>query len=154
MTNEQILQKAEQHVKELSLHGDSRYYEMNGFVAGAHSRDEEVDELQGKVEAMESYIEAEKACMQEELYEMQEQLKMNAEGFQRLRAELNEAQNPWRKVEKELPSEDTEVVTYLRGTMVIGYRIGERWYMHGIAIDTPDYWMPMPMPQAPKGGEK
>ena len=50
----------------------------------------------------------------------------------------------WRKVEDELPAEDTEVATYLRGTMVIGYRIGERWYMHGIAIDTPTHWMPIP----------
>lgn len=61
-------------------------------------------------------------------------------------------ESPWRKVEKELPSEDTEVVIYLRGTMVIGYRIGEGWYMHGIAIDTPTHWMPIP--QVPKGGEK
>lgn len=66
-------------------------------------------------------------------------------------ADEHPQKNPWRKVEKELPSEDTEVVTYLRGTMVIGYRIGERWYMHGIAIDTPTHWMPIP--QTPKGGE-
>lgn len=49
MTQEQILQNAEQHVKELSLHGDSRYYEMNGFVAGAHSRDEEVEQLKAEL---------------------------------------------------------------------------------------------------------
>lgn len=85
MTDEQILQNAEQHVKELFLHGDSMYYEKNGFVAGAHSRDEEIESLQKQIVHL----------------SQREQMLFDREV--ELIAENDQLRNPWISVEDDLP---------------------------------------------------
>ena len=68
---EEIKQNAEKYLANLNrsgilLTGNEVY---NAFIAGAHSRDEEIFKLQENVEAMQSYIEAEKDCMQDDATE-------------------------------------------------------------------------------------
>lgn len=99
MTDEQIKQNAEIYARYGSRARNTAYY---AYIAGAHSRDEEILKLKENVEAMESYIESEKACMQDEIDKMQEQLKMNAENFQKLH-------HPWISVEDGLPERHTPV---------------------------------------------
>ena len=65
MTEEQIKQNAARYAKLENCKGVD-YPRYLGFIAGAHSRDEEIFKLQENVEAMQSYIEAEKDCMQDD----------------------------------------------------------------------------------------
>ena len=55
MTNEHIKQQAEAYADEM-VANFHRYPVVEDFIAGAHSRDEEIEELKKKVSALETVI--------------------------------------------------------------------------------------------------
>ena len=53
MTDEQIKQKAEAYAKERCIRYNEQYgYCYDAFIAGAHSRDEEIEELKKQIERL------------------------------------------------------------------------------------------------------
>lgn len=150
MTDEQIKQNAEHHIRELGVQGESRYFEMNGYIAGAHSRDEEIKELKEEIESL------------------KEQYNSCFEGFSKRGTKLRELMkenvklsNPWISVEDGLPEEDKEeeywsVEVYVRneygGTTAACYNYKRKeWHLTygrlegGSLIHTNiTHWMPIP----------
>lgn len=107
MTKQEIKQRAEEYANKVNAFAEdeSTYLAAkDGYISGAHSRDEEILKLQENIGSMETYIKAEKDCMQDEIDKMQEQLKMNAENIQKLR-------KPWISVEERLPEEETDNIS-------------------------------------------
>jgi hypothetical protein len=144
MTDEQIKQNAEEWVKPLISEEDDGYNEndvslsliKNAYIAGAHSRDEEINHLE------ECY---------EELAEIANDLQTEK---QTLMIENVKLRNPWISVEERLPEEDPDDKGY--SVEVIGLftdgSISECfcsieediWFFEGLTCDKPTHWMPMP----------
>lgn len=123
MTEEQIKQNALKAEKE---HGNFNYqYQGEAFnksyLAGAHSRDEEVDKLKRLYEeVLHKYYETE--C---------------------------KLRNPWISVEKRLPEEGKLVfVRTVVGSYSVGQHIYPQWYITGIPsahnLVSVTHWMPIP----------
>lgn len=92
MTDEQIKQNANEfatHINRVKAPFSSREYEA--YIAGAHSRDEEVEMLQNQID------------------ELSKQLKMNAENIQKLC-------NLWISIDDRLPEKNCVVFVSLDGT--------------------------------------
>lgn len=127
MTDEQITQNAWNDLGRYTSCDENEW--IDGYVVGAHSRDNEVEMLQRQIE------------------ELSEQLKMNVENIQRLR-------RPWVNVLNKLPEEDPDYKGY--SVEVIGlFSDGsvskcfcsieeDIWFFEGITCDKPTHWMPMP----------
>lgn len=129
MTDEQIKQNAEEYADSIydrkfqnSLWKD-KYY---AFVAGAHSRDEEIKELEKRVKyADESIADADKWIAKYKL-------------------ELDKLRNPWISVSDKMPEEFEVVIAYAaNGHIENSYWDGHYWT--GDFYDTTViYWMPLP----------
>ena len=100
MTNEQIKQNAEAY----AINGNTRgslsleilfQNSRDAYIAGAHSRDEEIEELKGKIERQKAIIAV------DDLNE------------KALRKELDQLRNPWISVEERLPDEGQAVIVRL-----------------------------------------
>lgn len=135
MKSNQIEQKAAEYAKkhyDIPFEDDSSMNVIvseESYVAGAHSRDTEVEMLQNQIA------------------ELSEQLKMNAENIQKLR-------NPLISVEDRLPEGNPDDKGY--SVIVIGlfsdgsvskcfYSIEEEiWFIGIFTTDRPNYWMPIP----------
>lgn len=128
MTEEQIRQNA---VKYSEQHC-SGYVDgglVDAYIEGAHSRDEEIKELELSLEAA-------------------------ADVVKTLTKQLNELRNPWISVEERLPEENQDDKGY--SVEIIGLfsdgtvskcfcSIDEGiWFIEGITCDKPTYWMPIP----------
>lgn len=89
MTDEQIKQNAKEYAHKVNVFAEDEDIYLvakDGYVSGAHSRDEEVEILQNQIE------------------ELSEQLKMNAENIQKLR-------KPWINVDERLPEEEADNIS-------------------------------------------
>lgn len=109
MTDEQIKQNAEWYSKAVSNPDfnwrDDENIASAAYIAGAHSRDEEVEELKKKLEDMtklKNFFASSLDIYDKDNKELQDELKMNAENLQKLR-------NPWISVEERLPERHTPV---------------------------------------------
>jgi hypothetical protein len=135
MTDEQIEQNADAYADVFGRHMVDYYGVKDAFISGAHSRDEEVNQLEKKVSALETVIVTARATIS-----MQEAI-------------IKDLRNPWISV-NELPEEDPDNKGY--SVNVIGLfpdgRISDCfcsldediWFIEGIIIDRPTHWMPMP----------
>lgn len=137
MTDEQIKQNAGKYARLVLMPyqtlTDEYKGRYEGFIAGAHSRDGEVEMLQNQIE------------------ELSEQLKMNAENIQKLR-------NPWISVEERLPERENDKASWSNyvfiRTCFISHEeakydtINHIWYdKHKKILDDNRYvthWMPIP----------
>lgn len=132
MTEEQIRQNANDYVD--AHWGDGiEYAKFKAFITGAHSRDEEIGELKGKIERQKAIITF------DDLNE------------KALRKELDQLHNPWISVEDRLPEEreiinsavSVDVLVHTKeGWCTIGYYNHElnKWR----AIGNVTHWMPIP----------
>jgi len=95
MTNEQIKQKAFDEAVKYSSLGYEQTPFADGYIAGAHSRDEEIDELKGEIERQKAII---------AIDDLNEKA---------LRKELDQLRNPWISVKEMLPDEGQAVIVRL-----------------------------------------
>ena len=127
MTDEQIKQNAEQYaLKKTLISIDSFHGMAESYLDGAHSRDEEIEQLRKSYHDM----------------------------FITLAHKVEQLRNPWISVEERLPKEDPEDKGY--SVEVIGlFSYGSiskcfcsidegMWFAEGITCDRPTYWMPIP----------
>lgn len=156
MTEEQIKQNAEAYaIENYGEYDEHDYTDHSGsnmchvvsekaFIAGAHSRDEEIKELKERLKfADESIADADKWIAKYKL-------------------ELYKLRNPWIRVNDKLPEEDPDDKGY--SVEVLGLfpdgntskcfcSIEEGiWLIEGLTCDKPTHWTPIP--QLKKGGEK
>ena len=141
MNEEQIRQNAKEYIENKfpTNHLSERNKEYNAFIAGAHSRDEEVEELR-KHDTLENK-------MRIDLINECEQLKQ----------ELDSLRNPWISAKDHLPDypeseydiNNMYLVCRKGGSVVFPaiFRRNGKWYiydnMQAAEIIAPDYWMPM-----------
>lgn len=140
MTDDQIKQNAKAYaVIETACNSCQRYCER-GFIAGAHSRDEEIEELNNQLEAR-----------RESLFQCTRRIT-------ELEMENNKLRNPWISVEERRPDypeseydiDNMYLVCREGGSLAFPaiFRRNGKWYiydhMQTTEIITPDYWMPMP----------
>lgn len=130
MTDEQIKQNALKAEKE---YGNFNYQYQGeafnkGYIAGAHSRDEEITRLSAEIEN-DNYV------------------------ISKLQEELNKLRNPWISAEERLPEEDEEVIGMSkRGWAFLIWRNGNKWCGKEYrALLCPDITHWMPIPQIEKG---
>ena len=131
MTEEQIKQNAEEWVKSLISEEDGGYNEndvslfliKNAFIAGAHSRDEEIERIKNEAAAI-----MDEACA--------------------LKTELDKLRNPWISVEERLPKVGEFVfVSLANGYVCRGVLyddVEEIWYVDEYGIVDVTHWMPIP----------
>lgn len=148
MTNEEIKQNAEAYAnkKAEKVANFQRNPVVEDFIAGAHSRDEEIEELQ------------------EELESLQEQYDSLLDGFSKRGTKLGELmkenvklRNPWISVKDRLPKGE-EVLTFKivctsNGVNIARYDESDglwKEFGKGAKINV-THWMPIP--KLPKGGE-
>lgn len=96
MTSEQIKQKAERYA-------ETYVSKTAAYIAGAHSRDEEIKELKAK------YIQGAK----DEIKMHCEEVKRLSSVISKLKSENNKLRNPWISVEDRLPEEGQAVIVRL-----------------------------------------
>ena len=137
MTKEQIKQNAEAYaIKKTLTSTDSFHGMVENYLAGAHSRDEEIECIKNEATAI-----MDEACA--------------------LKTELNKLRNPWISVEERLPEEDkdnkgysVEVIgLFLDGSVCkcyCGIEEGIWFFVDGWTCDRPTHWMPMPKLQTTK----
>ena len=144
MTDEQIKQNALKAEKE---HGNFNYQYQGeafnkGYIAGAHSRDEEIKGLKDRIERQKAIISFDD---------------LNEEA---LRKELNKLRNPWISVEDRLPEDNNTVLLWLGGCYKVarlrdnkwwectGYYTGGGWSaLDALSTREVEYithWMPIP----------
>ena len=114
----------------------------DAYIEGAHSRDEEINELKDRIERQKATISFDD---------------LNEEA---LRKELNQLRNPWISVEERLPEDNNTVLLWLGGCYKVaiirdnkwwkctGWQIGGGWSALD-ALRTTDveyltHWMPIP----------
>lgn len=138
MTEEQIKQNAEAYADVFGRHMVDYYGVKDAFIAGAHSRNDEVKELKEKLKfADESIADADK-------------------WIGKYKLEIYKLQNPWISVEVEKPVEGKDVIFMLpNGLVYKGFRkvigIRDRVFLRCAPKGTNCYmisdvthWMPMP----------
>lgn len=139
MTDEQIKQNADEYaLKRTLVSTDSFHGMVENYLAGAHSRDEEIKELNNLLEAR------------------RESLFQSTKRITELEMENNQLHNPWISVEERLPEKIKNkgvskyvFVTWPDGTRGEAYYNYEeykapRWEIKGAGIMEPEYWMPIP----------
>lgn len=140
MTDEQIKQNAEEYANEHMVRTDGGggweeeydYEEQKAaYLAGAHSRDEEIKELEKKVSANETVIVTAKATIstQEEI--------------------IKQLSNPWISVKDRLIEDNKTVLVWFGGYYTVAVLRdnewittapnGEEWCVGGVT-----HWMPIP----------
>ena len=136
MTDEQIKQNAEEYASTKEMHSPrSQDVELDklmiieDYIAGAHSRDEEIKELQKDVHDFEQAL----ACA-EDVVDIQ-------------RKELKQLRNPWISVEERLPEEPLTIcAVWLKGDDLVPrislYDSG-RFLLLPVDV-TVTHWMPIP----------
>lgn len=112
MTDEQIKQNALKSEKE---HGNFNYQYQGeafnkGYIAGAHSRDEEINELKDRIERQKAIISFDD---------------LNEEA---LRKELNQLRNPWISVEERTPEDNMVVLLWLGGCYKVALLRDKKWW--------------------------
>lgn len=121
MTEEQIKQSAKEYAKSVCPHGNYRAHTEQAFIAGAHSRDEEIGELKGKIERQKAIIAVEG---------------LNEEA---LRKELDKLRNPWIKPSEQMPVDGDDIVYLLYGGSagrMKYYSTYEKWL-----LESATHWM-------------
>lgn len=127
MTDEQIRQNAKFMYKQASNADDK----IDAYITGAHSRDEEIRELEKKVSALETVIVTARATISTQ------------------EAIIKDLRNPWISVEDRLPDEGKHVfVRTVVGSYSVGQYIHPQWYITGIpsvhGLVSVTHWMPIP----------
>ena len=159
MTDEQIKQNAEKCADGFIADSIFKRYLRDTYIAGAHSRDEEIKELKRKnVEYFQSMEYWQKRARKLYIRRIKQ-----GEQMKELRDELDKLCNPWRDAKKELPEMTEETREYKESpavficfdddTVGVAYYSysWKRWESRGAGIPTPKYWMPIS--KLPKGGE-
>jgi len=138
MTEEQIKQNAEDYINEntqgVVIDANTRNFLLDVYLAGAHSRDEEITRLSAEIKD-DNYV------------------------ISKLQDELNQLRNPWISVKDHLP--DYPESEYDIDNMYLVCREGSslafpaifrrdgKWYIFDNTqireIIAPDYWMHMPV---------
>ena len=86
MTEEQIKQNAEVYAEERCIRYNEQYGACyDAYIAGAHSRDEEIYDLKRDIE------------------DLQKMVKMRSDAFECARKEIGRLSNPWISVKERLP---------------------------------------------------
>lgn len=139
MTEEQIKQNTEVYAKERCIRYNEQYGACyDAYIAGAHSRDEEIYDLKRDIE------------------DLQKMVKMRSDAFECARKEIGRLSNPWISVKERLPEKienkgvsKNVFVTWSDGTRGEAYYNykeykAPRWEIKGAGIMKPAYWMPIP----------
>ncbi len=141
MTEEQIKHNAEQYANRYEIRGTSngefRYMDKKeAYIAGAHSRDEEINLLR-------TTLQSEQEQSHEHIIELQK--------------ELNKLRNPWISVKERLPKKkdgkirsDAVLVTLGQSWTVAEYHFGDkRWINLLDERETiePKYWQEVNLPE-------
>lgn len=121
---------------------------VEGYIAGAHSRDEEIEKLKERLMlADESIADADKWIAKYKL------------DIANLEAKLDQLRNPWISVKERRPNYpeseydiDNMYLVCREGNSIAFpaiFRRNGKWYiydnMQTVEIIAPDYWMPMPV---------
>lgn len=135
MNEEQIKQNANEYAtKHEACHGGFPNF-RNAFLAGAHSRDEEIAELKERLKfADDSIADADKWIAKYKL------------DIANLEAKLEQLRNPWISVEDMLPEEHSRVlIMFCNGTVTYNdyIGVGDINYMKAHS-KTITHWMPIP----------
>lgn len=148
MTNEQIKQRAEEYaLKRTLVSTDSFHGMVENYLAGAHSRDEEINELEKKVSALETVIVTARATISTQ------------------EAIIKDIRNPWKDASVEKPPYDPDcddetsvyvIVRQEQGNVLEAYYDYDnndwRDREHNWRLQDPTHWMPIP--ELLKGDEK
>lgn len=100
MTDEQIKQNAEAYARRVAeshiIEKRPAYFAaFNAFISGAHSRDEEIEELKGKIERQKAII------------------TVDGLNEKALWKELDQLRNPWIKPSEQMPVDGDDIVYLL-----------------------------------------
>ena len=138
MTDEQIKQNAEEYAEQNKVNfSEDKNFEVydydeqkEAYLTGAHRRDEEINELEKKVSALETVIVTARATIS-----MQEAI-------------IKDLRNTWISVEERLPDEGKHVfVRTVVGSYSVGQYIHPQWYITGIpsahGLVSVTHWMPI-----------
>ena len=94
MTEEQIKQNAEVYAEERCIRYNEQYGACyDAYIAGAHSRDEEIYDLKRDIE------------------DLQKMVKMRSDAFECARKEIGRLSNPWISVKERLPEEGSDNIS-------------------------------------------
>ena len=94
MTEEQIKQNAEVYAEERCIRYNEQYGACyDAYIAGAHSRDEEIYDLKRDIE------------------DLQKMVKMRSDAFECARKEIGRLSSPWISVKERLPEEGSDNIS-------------------------------------------
>ena len=151
MTEEQIKHNAEEYANRYEIRGTSngefRYMDKkDAYIAGAHSRDEEIEGLKKKLEDITILKDFFASSL--DIYD-----KDNRE----LQDELNIHRNKWISVNERLPKRkdgkirsDVVLVTFRQSWTVAEYHFGDKRWINLIGereIIEPEYWKEVNLPE-------
>lgn len=145
---EQIIQNAEKYAcpENSDIFNIEKERVMTHFIAGAHSRDEEVEELKKKLEditILKNFFASSLDIYDKDNKELQDELKIH--------------RNQWISVEERLPKQkdgkirsDVVLVTFGQSWTVAEYHFGDkRWINLLVERETikPEYWQEVNLPE-------